>query len=111
MSIFDDPARVDAEIERLVGALEAATEEYAVLARREAEARHRRDVARARAYFTASGPVATREAEAQIATDEVELAYRLAAALADAQREKLRSLREQLGALRTIAANLREVTT
>lgn len=111
MSLIHDPARVDAEIERLVGLLEAATDEYAKLAREEAEARARRDIGRAKAYFLAEGTIPEREAAALLAVEEDELAYRRAEALADAQREKLRSLREQLGALRTISANLREVST
>lgn len=111
MSFIHDPARVDAEIERLVGLLEEATNEYAKLAREEAEARARRDIARAKAYFLAEGTIPEREASALLAVEEEEFAYRRAEALADVQREKLRSLREQLGALRTIAANLREVST
>lgn len=98
---------VEADIRRLADLAEKVT--HAMRARGETAARA--DVAyrnaRAHAYLAATGTVAEREAQADLACHEQYQDRRLAEAGVDAAKEAGRNYRAQLDALRTIAANQR----
>lgn len=106
----DEPiAQVDIEREivRLSGLLEKATHAVRTRGQELAHARTAFKVAYAKALLVAEGTVPVREAEATVATEEVFLAYQLAEALLESAKEGGRNMREQLGSLRTLAANQR----
>ena len=66
-------------------------------------------LAHARQLLRAEGDtVSEREAEALLACADLLRERRISEAIADACRESVRSLREQLGALRSLNANVRE---
>lgn len=101
---------IEGEIERLSGILEAKTDEYATLARGAATAEVDYKLAYARRYLTVKGTVGEREA---LTLCEVAEPYRdklIAHAVRDACSESMRSLRSQLSALQTLAANVRAQT-
>lgn len=105
-----NPSAVESEILRFVGLLERSTQETARRGRAAAETEVAHRVAYAKAIIAAAGTtVAEREAQATVATETELLARRLAEASVDAARDASRNMREQLGALRTINANLREL--
>ena len=104
-----NPAAVEAELIRFVSLLEKATQETARRGKRAAEAEVAYRVAFAKAILVAEGTVAERDAHATIVTERELLARRLHEASLDAARDASRNLREQLGALRTVNANLREL--
>ncbi len=108
---FLNPVACEKEILRFVGLLEHATQETARRGRVAADAEVAHRVAYAKAIIAASGTVSEREALATVATEAELLARRLAEASLDASRDASRNMREQLGALRTVAANLRELVT
>lgn len=111
MAVTLTPAHIDAEIGRLSDILESKTNEFAVLARAAAESEVAHKTARAKALLTSNGRSSDlREAEADAATEDQHLKRKIDEAVADACREAMRSLRTQLEALRTLAANLREMT-
>lgn len=102
------PAAVEAELERLSLKLKKKSDELAGLL----EAAARADVAfrlsYAKALLRADGDtVSEREAEATLATADELTERKTNGAVADAARESIRSLREQLGACRSINANTR----
>lgn len=105
-----NPVDVEAELLRLVERLEDATLELGRLAEQAAHAEVAAKLGYARAYLAADGPVASREASATVASAEETLARRLAEGQQMAQRELLTTLRTQIDALRTIAANMRNLT-
>lgn len=113
-----NPATVDAEIVRLSGLLDKATSETAKRARDAAVKRVAMKVALARAFVEARHmtepgkrpPSADAcEAHARIACEEQMLASEVADALVEGAREAGRNLREQIGSMRTLSANLRSV--
>lgn len=104
-----NPASCEAEIIRFVGLLEHATQETARRGRVAAECEVAHRVAYAKAIIAAAGTVSEREAAATIQTEHELLARRLAEASLDASRDAGRNIRETLGALRTLNANLREL--
>ncbi len=106
-----NPVACERELLRFVGLLEHATQETARRGRAAAEAEVAHRVAYAKAIIAAQGTVAEREALATVATEQELLARRLAEASLDASRDASRNMREQLGALRTVSANLRELVT
>lgn len=106
-----NPAQVEAELLRFVGLLERATQETAKRGKAAALAETAHRVAHARALLAAEGTVAERDAQATLSTETELLARRLAEASLDAARDASRNLREQLGAMRTINANLRELVS
>lgn len=103
------PAEVEAELQRLVARLEEATGELAAFGRSAGEAEVAHKVAFAQAFLTAAGPVATREQVAIAATELPLLTRRFAEAALQAQREVLSTIRTQIDAVRTIAANIRSL--
>lgn len=103
------PVEVEREIIRYVGLLEKATQETRRrgIASASADADYR--VAYARAVVSAEGPVLVRESVAQIECEQLYRAKREAEELLVAVRSAASNLREQLGALRSICANVRHL--
>lgn len=98
---------VESEILRLSARLEGETARLAQLGQAAGLSEIDHKVARAQAFLKAEGPVDARSAQAEIATKDQMLARRRDEVLYDACRETLRTIRTQLDALRTIAANAR----
>jgi sulfite reductase beta subunit-like hemoprotein len=116
MSRLDElnPAAVDAEIVRLMDALEDATETYREANQRAAESEARFKYRYARAYIDTieerPGRQATateREARAELETADEHSAYLISKAAAASAKEALSSIRTQIDAVRTLAANHR----
>lgn len=105
-----NPVEVESELLRLVERLEEATLELGRLAEQAAHAEVATKLGYAKAFLAADGPVATREATATVTTVETALQRRLADGRLMAQRELLTTYRTQIDALRTIAANMRNLT-
>lgn len=101
------PGQVEDELQRFMIRLEEATEHMAALGRAAGEAEVAHKVAYAQAFLRATGPVATREQLAVSETADAMLARRIAEVQLQSQREVLHTIRTQIDALRTIAANLR----
>lgn len=101
------PPIVEAEILRFVGLLERATQAVAKRGRASAEADADYRLAYAKAILDAEGTVQEREAQATVATQAEYRTRKIAEASLDAARDAGRSMREQLGALRSVNANLR----
>lgn len=99
---------VESEILRLSARLEEATDQLAQLLVTEArtEVEHKRAWAEA-TLKSNEGTVSQREAQATLKTVDALLARKIADALAGAQKELCHSLRSQLSALQTLAANIR----
>lgn len=104
-----NPFAVEAEILRFVNLLETATTAVAKRGRDAAMADADYKVAFAKALLVTEGTVAERDAQAAIATQEEYRAKRSAEAVLDAAREAGRNMREQLGALRSVMANVRSL--
>jgi hypothetical protein len=102
------PAAVEAELRRVARKLEARTDALAGLLTDAATADVTYKLAHAKALLRAEGDtVAEREAAALLAV-EAELRDRKhAEAVADACREAVRSLRDQLSAVQSVNANVR----
>jgi hypothetical protein len=100
---------VEERILRLCEALEEESERYADLAAERADAEADFKYRHSRAFIEQNGkiPVATKEAVAQMRAANDFRRYRLLEARERATQSKLTSLRAQLEALRTIAANVR----
>lgn len=103
------PAEVEAELQRLMERLEEATVQMAAFGQEAGEAEVAHKVAFAQAFLRSDGPVATREQLAVVATAEPMLRRRIADAKLQAQRELLNTIRTQIDAVRTIAANIRSL--
>lgn len=101
-------ADVESEILRLSARLEQATDEYArlITLAAEAEVQQKKEWAQATLHSN-EGTVAQREAQATLKTVDALLQRKISEALAAAQKELLLSLRAQLNALQTLAANIR----
>ena len=93
-----------AELSRL---LDAATVEVAVLDEEAVRAKQAHEVASARAYLTAEGPVDARKATAVIEAADLALASDLAAAKHRACRERIRTLGVQIEVGRSLSAAVR----
>lgn len=110
-------AEVENEIVRLSNAMDAALDELVHLSQDAANREVDHKVAEAKAKLAAglqqgSGPggrstVDEREANALIKTEDAFRARLIAQALCDTCRERLRTMRSQIDALRTISANIR----
>ena len=104
---------IEQEILRLSALLEEATDAFAVLAEDAAkkEANHKKSWAKS---FLSSPDeyktVKERESRAEWQNEATLYEYKIADAVARSQRERLLSLRESMGALRTLAANVRAQT-
>lgn len=105
-----DAGRIDPELERLVGRLESATRRFGDLlqAAAEAEVSHKRS--HAKALLAARGTVSERESQAVLVTADLFRERRIAEALAESQREYVRSLRWQIDGLRSLSASVRAQT-
>lgn len=105
-----DQYGIESEIIRFVQMLEEETENYAIVARDHAkkEAIHKTEWAKA--YMSATGPVAERTAWSDYKTKDTLFDMKLADALMRAKREKLNSVRTNIDALRTLSANVRAQT-
>jgi hypothetical protein len=102
------PAQIESEIRRLARKLEDRTDELAGLFRGAAEADVAYRLAYAKALLVADGDtVSAREAHATLTTAELLLDRKVAEAVADAGRESVRSMRDQLSAVQSVGAMLR----
>ena len=101
--------RVVDELRRLTHKLEAETDQLAdrLQAAAVADATHK--IAYAKALLRAEGTVAEREARAVLASESELLAKRTSEAAADACREAVRALRDQLSAVQSVAATTRRL--
>lgn len=100
---------IEGEILRLSTVLEDSTDEFAKLAREAAEAEHAYKIAYHSHLLNATGTEKARIATAETNSDKKRWAHKSSEAVRDACQEKLRSLRSQLSALQTIAANTRSL--
>jgi hypothetical protein len=102
---------IEIEIMRLSARLEQETGAYAahIQAAAENEATYKR--VHAIAYLKATGTVAEREAWADLKSAEEFQHHKNTDALAKASKEALASLRDQIRALQTLAANVRTQVT
>lgn len=103
------PASVEAELRRLCKKLEERTDSLAQLlhAAAEAEVAYRAEFAKALLKSDAK-TVAEREAEATLATEDHLYARKTSEAVADACREAVRSLRDQISAVQTVSRSVTE---
>ncbi len=105
-----DQVGVEAEINRLSQLLEEETEVFEQLAKDAAETEAAYKKAWWADFLHAEGPQKQRESMAGYKNAQLHEDALVADALKTAKRERLHSLRTQLDALRTIAANVREQT-
>lgn len=101
---------VEDEILRLLDLLEEETEGFENLSVDSAIKDAQLKSEWAKAYLSASGSIKEREAMADFRMTEIMRDHKIAEALVKARREKLSSLKTQIDALRTIAANVRNQT-
>lgn len=94
-----------AELSRM---LEEATHEIAVLDEAAVRAKQAHEVASARAYLTAEGPVDARKAEAVVRCADLSLDKELAEAKHRSCRERIRTLGTQIDVGRTLSAATRQ---
>lgn len=92
------------ELSRL---LDAATAEVAELDDAAVRAKSAHEVAHARAFLSADGPMDARKAQATLATEDTHLAMELAQARHRACRERIRTLGVQIEVGRTLSAATR----
>ena len=104
------PTEVEAELVRLADRLEHKSDELAGLLEAAAKADVAFRLAHARALLRADGDtVAEREAEATLAVEAELRERKTTEAVADACREAVRSLRDQLSAVQSVNANVRHL--
>jgi len=104
------PAMAEAELRRLARKLEERTDALAELLTTAAAADVAYKVAFAKALLQATGAtVAEREAHATLATQTELTTRKVSEAIADACREAVRSLRDQLSAVQSVNANVRHL--
>ena len=98
-----DPAAVKrlAELSRL---LDHATSDYAVADEQSVQAKQAYEVARARAFLTAEGPVNQREAQALLDVADLRLGSEMAQAKVRAVQERIRTIRVQVDVGRSLIA-------
>lgn len=102
------PKQTEEELRRLARKLEARTDELAPLLQQAAEDDVAYRLAFARARLTSERKtVSEREDEAALATAELLYQRRTSEAVADACRESVRSMRDQLSAVQSVNANVR----
>jgi hypothetical protein len=103
-------AQVEGEIERLAVALERETEKLATLGMDMGRAEIEHKKARAKAFLKAEGTVDGRNATVEADDEVMDLLFerRRTEVMYEAQREKLRTMRTQIDALRSINVNVRE---
>ena len=104
------PVQAERELRRLARKLESRTDDLAGLLREAAEAEVEYRVEHAKALLRAEGgTIAEREAVAMIAVERLLLDRKVKEAVADACRESVRSLRDQIRAVQSVNANVREL--
>lgn len=99
--------RVDSEIQRLSQVLDQRVDEYGELAVRAAECEAAYRIAYAKVYLGTEGTVSAREQTAVVACADQLTERLLAEGIRDSCQESMRSIRAQLSALQTLAANER----
>lgn len=102
------PAATEAELRRLAHKLEERTDALAGLLHAAAEADVTYRIAYSKALLAASGTVAEKEAQATLACEKQLWTRKTAEATADACREAVRSLRDQLSAVQSVNRNVLE---
>jgi hypothetical protein len=104
-------AGIEQEIHRIAGRLEERTLTYAELAEVAAEADVVYRVAHAKALLaSARNTVSMREADATIECESLLRSRRVSEAVADACKEAVRSLRDQLSALQSLLRAVKDQT-
>ena len=99
--------QVEQELARLIEAADDTAHDIADRAVEAARAEHDFKVAHARAYLRAEGPVASREAQALLAVEDLHLARKIADARLLAAQEAARTIRASMDALRSVNATVR----
>ena len=99
--------RVDSEILRLSQLLDERVDEYSSLAVAAAEAEAAYRIAYARCYLSTEGTVSAREQRSVLECSDKLTERLLAEGVRDSCQESMRSIRAQLSALQTLAANER----
>lgn len=104
-------AQIERTLEQVLAAMEDATEEYAALSDRSAEADVTFKVSFAKARLVSEQKtVAEREDEATVQTEREALSYKIAESRAKAQKEYLNTLRARSDGLRSLLASVRGQT-
>jgi hypothetical protein len=101
---------VETELRRLIDAAEDVAHDVGDRAEAAGRAEHAYKVGFARAYLRADGPVASREAQALLAVDELHLARKVAEARLLAAQETARTIRSNVDALRSLNVTVRHAT-
>lgn len=101
---------IEEELMRMSGILEDETDAFGVLAEDHAKKEARYKSAWAQSFLAADGTVKDRESTADYQNAAEMYDVKIADALMRSKREKLVSTRESMGALRTLAANVRNQT-
>ncbi len=102
------PSSVEKEIRRLAHKLESKTDDLAVSFKEAADAEVVYKVEYAKALLLSDlKTVAEREADATVKCERLLTDRKCKEAVADAARESVRSLRDQLNAVQSVGANLR----
>lgn len=101
---------IEHEIIRLTAVLEEETERYAVLIEDASKKESRYKAEFAKAYLNAQGSIEERRQWSEYQCADESYSYRIADALAKASKESMNSIRTNLSALQTLAANIRAQT-
>lgn len=101
---------IEEEIIRFTTMLEVETENFESLAVDAANKDARYKSSWAKEYLSAKGSIKEREAWADYKLEDVLMEHKISEALVKAKREQLHSLRTNIDALRTLAANVRVQT-
>jgi hypothetical protein len=101
---------IEEELMRMSGILEDETDAFGVLAEDHAKKEARFKAEWAKTFLSSDGTVKDRESQADYQNASEIYDLKIADALMRAKREKLVSTRESMGALRTLAANVRNQT-
>jgi hypothetical protein len=102
------PGQTENELQRLSNKLEAKTDHLASLLSEAAEAEVTYKIAYAKALLTSEGKtVAEREAKALISVEDLLMKRKTTEAIASACLESVRSIRDQLAAMQSLNANVR----
>lgn len=98
---------IEEEIMRLTDLLESETETFEQLAMDSAIKESNYKSSWSKEYLGAKGSIKEREAWADYKLEDLAMQYKISEALVKSKREKLHSLRTNIDALRTLAANVR----
>lgn len=103
------PHQVESKLRAVINAMDEAVDSLHDLSIEAAEAEVDHKVAWAKELLTAVGPMDVRKATAEVACEVLFRRRRIAEAVRDACQERNRSLRSELSALQSLAANVREL--